>query len=109
MATKVEELVNSVNLEVARAAEQIASLKDEVRAAELLKVHEALARLEVLNIPVLLAQIATLQEQVAELKKWKEESDRRRWQVLLAIGVCVLTFTSNIVINLLLFFARKPG
>jgi hypothetical protein len=65
--------------------------------------------LDVINIPQLIAHVATLQEQVAELKKWKEESDRRRWQVLLAIGVCVLTFTSNIVINLLLFFARKPG
>ena len=109
MATKAEELIHSVQLEVTRAVEQLGHLKDEVRNAKLLEVRENLATSGVLNIPQLIAEIATLQEQVAELKKWREETERRKWQFWLGVGICAITFSANLVMNLLLFFARKPG
>jgi hypothetical protein len=109
VATKTEELIASVQVEVARALTQLESLKDEVRKADLIDVRESLAPLAVLNIPALLSQVATLQEQVTELKKWREERERRWWQFWLGVGICALTFTLNFAMNLVLFFARKPG
>ncbi|MBY0458790.1 MAG: hypothetical protein K2V38_15745, partial [Gemmataceae bacterium] len=50
-------------------------------------------------------EVATLQEQVAELKKWREESERRRWQLVVGVFLAVLTFSANLVAS----FLRKPG
>ena len=47
--------------------------------------------------------------QQAESKKREEENDRRRWQFWLGVGVVVITFVANLTINLVMFFARKPG
>lgn len=107
--TKAEELLSSVQLELARAIAQIESLKAEVRQADLPAIRDALAKLDVLNPAALLTKIATLEEQVAELKKWREERDRRGWQFWLGVGICGLTFTANLVMNFLLYLSRKPG
>ena len=109
MATKAEELIASLQLDLARAVAQLDGLQDQVQKADLIGVRESLAKLGVLNIPALIAQIATLQEQVAELKKWREEYERKRWQFWLGVGICGVTFTANLVMNFLLFIARKPG
>ncbi len=99
MATKTEELIHS--------------LQTEVKDADLVELRVRLAaldsRLNVVDFPTLIAQIASLQEQVFELKKWREERERRAWQFWLGVGVCALTFAANLVMNLLLYFARKPG
>lgn len=68
MATKTEELITTVQLEVARAVTQLDGLREEVQKADLIGLRESLEKVGVLDIPVLIAQIATLQEQVAELK-----------------------------------------
>ena len=113
MATKTEELLHSLQTELTRVVSVVEGLQTQVRDAEMGKLREHIAvfnaRLADLSLPVLLAQIATLQEQVAELKKWKEERERRWWQFWLGVGICSLTFTANLVMNLVLFFARKPG
>lgn len=103
--TKTEELINNIQLEVARALNQLDGLKEEVKKADLIKVRDSLSKLEVLNATVLLAQIATLQEQVTELKKWREESERRRWQLVAGVFLAVLAFSANLIVN----FVRKPN
>lgn len=105
MATKVEELVKSVQLEVARGLPRLDGLEDAVRKADLIEVRENLARLDAIQVPTLLANIATLQEQVAELKKWREESERRRWQLVVGVFLAVLAFSANLIVN----FVRKPN
>lgn len=110
---EMAELIAELRGELGILRAELESLNTAFDRPEYLRVRERIAKIEsllaVVDPTALIRKVATLEEQVAELKKWKEESDRRRWQVLLAVGVCVLTFTSNIVINLLLFFARKPG
>lgn len=105
MATKMEELMKSVQLELARALTRLDGLSEEVQKAEIARIRESLAKLEDINATVLLAQVATLHEQVAELKKWKEETERRRWQMVVGVFLCVLTFSANLIVNLV----RKPG
>jgi capsule polysaccharide export protein KpsE/RkpR len=98
-------------LEVLRA--QFDLIRREIDKPEFGQLRDRITKIEsllaVIDPSGLVKKVATFEEQVAEFKKWREESDRRRWQVLLAVGVCVLTFTSNIVTNLLLYFSRKPG
>jgi chromosome segregation ATPase len=54
-------------------------------------------------------RLAVLESQHAELKKQVEEKDRRWWQFWVGVSAIGLTFIANLVINLLMFFARKPG
>src|SRR5437763_3273538 len=67
------------------------------------------AELERTDLVRLLERLAVLESQVAEIKKRQEETDRRWWQFWLAVGVVVLTFTTNLTIQARLFFTRKPG
>ena len=107
------ELIRELQLEIAKLIVQINGLKDEVRTAGLTDLREKLAKFEERLSSVdwinFVTQLATLQEQVSELKKWRDERDRRQWQFWLGVGICGLTFTANLVVNLLIFFARKPG
>jgi hypothetical protein len=79
---------------VTRIVQRLDSLQDEVKSAELAKVRERLAVLESL---------------LAELKKQFEERDRRWWQFWVGVSAIGLTFVANLVMNFLLYFARKPG
>jgi hypothetical protein len=54
-------------------------------------------------------RLAVLESQHAELKKQFEEKDRRWWQFWVGVSAVGLTFVANLVVNLLLFFARKSG
>jgi hypothetical protein len=102
VATKTEELATSLQLEVARAVAQLEGLKDEVRKADLVEIRDTLMKVHthitVVDVPKLIAQFATLQEQVAELKKWRDERDRRSWQFWLGVGMCVLTLFVNLFV-----------
>lgn len=88
------EMIRELQIETARLLQRLDSLEDEVSRADLLQARE---------------RLAVLESQIAELKKQFEENDRRRWQFWLGVGVVVITFVANLTINLLMFFAKKPG
>ena len=95
MATKTEELIQNVQLEVTRIVAELDAMKHEVRAADLIQLRERLAKLDALlglvNFTELISRIATLEEQITDHKKWREESDRRRWQTQLLFFGSLLT------------------
>ena len=107
MATKTEELIQNVQLEVTRIVAELDAMKHEVRAADLIQLRERLAKLDALlglvNFTELISRIATLEEQNVELKRWREESDRRRWQTQLLFFGSLLT----LAIQLTMLFLKK--
>ena len=109
MATKTEELIQNVQLEVTRIVAELDAMKHEVRAADLIQLRERLAKLDALlglvNFTDLISRIATLEEQNVELKRWREESDRRRWQTQLLFFGSLLTLD----IQLTVLFLKKLG
>ena len=113
MASKVEDLIHTIQVEVAKIIANLDGVKNELGRGDFTEIRERISKLEALlsvaDFRELLTRIATLEEQNAELKKWKDERDRRNWQFWLGIGMCVFTFTANIVIQLVMFFARKPA
>lgn len=101
------ELIRELQLEVSRLTEQLSALKEEVRKAELLDTRDRLTKLEAmlatLNVPAVLVQLGVLQEQLSELKKWREETERRRVQTNMVFLGCILT----LVIQIVLVFIKK--
>jgi hypothetical protein len=89
-------------VEVTKLIAELKGLREEVRQAELLSIRDRLTKLEsvlgTLDIPALLVQIGVLQEQIAELRKWREEADRRRWQVLMLFAGSLLTLLVQIAL-----------
>lgn len=85
----------------------------ELQRPEVSQFRERLTKFEsllaVIDPATLVRKIATLEEQVAELKKWREEKDRRWWQFWVGAGLVGVTFVANLVIQFILLFARKPG
>ena len=51
----------------------------------------------------LISRLATAEEQLSELKKWRDESDRRRWQTQLLFFGSLLT----LAIQLTVLFLKK--
>ena len=102
MATKTEELIQNVQLEVTRIVAELDAMKHEVRAADLIQLRERLAKLDALlglvNFTERISRIATLEEQNVELKRWREESDRRRWQTQLLFFGSLLTLASQLTV-----------
>jgi chromosome segregation ATPase len=47
------------------------------------------------------AQLAVLEQQVADLKKAAEESDRKRWMLVVAVIGSFLTLAANLVLSFL--------
>jgi predicted nuclease with TOPRIM domain len=52
-------------------------------------------------------RLAVLEAQHAELKKQFDEKDRRWWQFWVGVGLVGVTFVANLVIQLVLLFSRK--
>lgn len=96
------ELIRDLQVEVTKLVGRLDGLKDEVRRMESLSPGDRLTKLEsalgTLDISALLVQLGVLQEQIAELRKWREESDRRRWQVALLFGGSLLTLLVQIAL-----------
>lgn len=116
--TKTEELINTVQCEVTRLLAVHQGLRDEVEAANLIEIRERQAvmdaalgdlRKRVEDAERRNERLAVLESQFAELKKQFEEKDRRWWQFWVGVSVVGFTFVANLVIQLLLFFSRKPG
>src|SRR5581483_8614336 len=110
MASKLEELINTVQREVTRLVTLHQDLRGEVDAANLIEIRERQAVLDS-TIAELKKRaeeaerrgerLAILESQFSELKKQFEEKDRRSWQFWLGVGVVVITFVANLTINLL--------
>lgn len=102
MATKTEELIHELQIELTRLLAVLNTLQTEVRDADLRAVRERIRHIEsllaVIDVPKVLTRVATLEEQVAELKKWREERDRRNWQFWLGVGMVVFTLFVNLFV-----------
>jgi len=114
----LSELTGELQRELFTLKTQVSVLQQEVDHAELVKLLERVAVLEAV-VPDLKRRLdeaerrnerlAVLESQVTELRKQFDEKDRRWWQFWVGVSAIGLTFVANLVINLLLFFARKPG
>ncbi len=118
MATKTEELINTVHREVTRLVEMHQALRDEVDAAKLIELRESQAVLEAAVVELKKwreehdrrgERLAVLESQFAEFKKQFEEKDRRWWQFWIGAGLVGFTFVANLIIQFVLLFSRKPG
>ncbi|VTT96379.1 unnamed protein product [Gemmataceae bacterium] len=101
------EAVRDLQIELNKLISHVDGIKDEIRRASLLEIRERLTKLEptleTLDIPAVLVQLGVLQEQIAELKKWRDESARRVFQVGLLFGGSLLTLG----IQLAVLFLKK--
>lgn len=88
------DLIRELQLELTRVVERLDSLREQVSKADLMRITE---------------RLAVLESQLAELKKQFEERDRRWWQFWVGVSAIGITFVANLVVNLLMFFARKPS
>ncbi len=77
------------------AHKQIAEMRAEVDAR--------ISGLDKLNLLELRERLAVLEDRVAELRKSKEEADRRRWQFVVLFVGGLLTLAINLVVS----FVRK--
>jgi hypothetical protein len=102
MATKTEELIHELQIELTRLLAVLNTLQTEVRDADLRAVRERIRHIEsllaVIDIPKVLTRVATLEEQVAELKKWRDERDRRNWQFWLGVGMVIFSLFVNLFV-----------
>ena len=94
MATKTEERLHELELKIVVLQELVSGLGGKLEDAKILELHK---------------NVAVLQTSLHELCEREKESDRRRWQFWLGVGVVVITFVANLTINLLMFFAKKSG
>jgi hypothetical protein len=101
------ELIRELQIEVTKLTEQITGLKEEVRTANLLGLRERFVKIEerlsVVDLTSVLTRLATLEEQVSELKKAREEIGRRMTQVGLLFFGSLLT----LAVQLVLLFLKK--
>ena len=118
MATKSEELIGKIQLEVTRIQTLVEGLQNQIEQANLTEARTSIAVVGAAVADLKKwrdefdrrgERLAVLDSQFAELKKQFEENDRRRWQFWLGVGVVVITFVANLTINLLMFFAKKPA
>ena len=67
---------------------------------DVLRLQEEAERL---NLPQLRERLAVLEDRVTELKKSKQETDRRYWQFVVLFVGGILTLAINLVVS----FVRK--
>jgi hypothetical protein len=118
MATKTEEIINVIQREITRLQTQIQGLQDEVTRANLIESRSTLAVLEAAVTELRkwrdeadrrAERLAVVESQLAELKTRFEEKDRRWWQFWVGVSAVGLTFVANLVIQLILLYSRKSG
>lgn len=118
MATKTEELINTIHREVTRLHAIHEALRSEVDAAKLIELREGQAVLEAAVSELKRRveesehrneRLAVLEAQFAEFKKQFDEKDRRWWQFWIGAGLVVCAFLANLTIQFILLFSRKPG
>lgn len=111
--TELSDLIAVLRTELEVLRKDLELLRGTFDRAEVAQLRERLAKVEsllaLLDPTALLTRVVTLEEQVTELKKWREERDRRWWQFWVGAGLVGVTFVANLVIQLILLFSRKIG
>ena len=101
------ELIREIQIETTALRGILAACDRRVDDAKLPDIRERLAKIESLldlaDFGGLISRLATAEEQLSELKKWREESDRRRWQTQLLFFGSLLT----LAIQLIVLFLKK--
>ena len=79
--------------------------KDRLEALiqDVLRLAKIESLLDLADFGGLISRLATAEEQLSELKKWRDESDRRRWQTQLLFFGSLLT----LAIQLTVLFLKK--
>ena len=88
MATKWETSIQEVQIQLAELKQRVGTFRDEIDRVNLIE---------------LIRKVAVLEQRLNELKRLKDETDRRYWQfVVLFIGGLI-----TLGINLVVSFIRK--
>jgi len=86
--TKLEQLTRQTELDLALVRKDVEAIRRDIDSANLAQLRE---------------RLAVLEDRVTELKKMREESDKRYWQfVVLFVGGLI-----TLGINLVVSFVRK--
>ncbi|MBA4064558.1 MAG: hypothetical protein C0501_12770 [Isosphaera sp.] len=100
--TELNDLIAGLRTELEVLAGEVRGLRADFDRNDLNQLRERLVKLEAVlqavNVPALLLQLGVLQEQIAELRKWREEADRRRWQVLMLFAGSLLTLLVQVAL-----------
>jgi tetrahydromethanopterin S-methyltransferase subunit G len=105
------ELIRHLQDEVVRLSAALGPLREQLERADFVQVRERLAVVEqrLAEFDAARAQferLAVIEDRLGELAKWKDEREKRNWQ-LLALGVgAVLSLLGGIVVHLVLFALR---
>lgn len=95
---ELTELVEDLQRELAQLQAELGLVQQVIDNAEMRQLRDRMAKIEALDAGAILRKVATLEEQVAELKKWREERDRRNWQFWLGVGMVVFTLFVNLFV-----------
>jgi ribosomal protein L29 len=99
---ELTQLIEELQRELARLRVALSLVQQDIERAEMHELRDRITKIEalltVLDAAAILRKIATLEEQVAELKKWREERDRRNWQFWLGVGMVVFTLFVNLFV-----------
>lgn len=113
---EMEKLIQSHRSQLEVMNKEIELLRGELERTEYTKAHDAIARLDerVKSLERLLEKmdsdskrIAVLEEKTSELKRHRDESDKRQWQfVYIFAGACASLLVTVVVQLVLAYFKR---
>jgi hypothetical protein len=105
--TELSDLIAALRTELEVLSREVSFLRTDLDRAELSQLRDRVTKLEsilqAVNVPSLLVQLGVIQEQLGELKKWRDEMGRRVMQVGLLFGGSLLT----LAIQLIILFLKK--
>jgi hypothetical protein len=113
---EMEKLVQSHRSQLAVMNKEIELLRSELERSEYTKLHDAVARMDerIKTIEKLvekqdseIKRVTALEEKTNELKRQRDESDKRQWQfVYIFAGACASLLVTVIVQLVLAYFKR---
>ena len=99
---ELTQLIEELQRELTQLRVALSLVQQDIERAEMHELRDRFTKIEallsVLDAAAVLRKVATLEEQVAELKKWREERDRRNWQFWLGVGMVVFTLFVNLFV-----------
>jgi ribosomal protein L29 len=99
---ELTQLIEELQRELTQLRVALSLVQQDIERAEMHELRDRITKIEallsVLDAAAVLRKVATLEEQVAELKKWREERDRRNWQFWLGVGMVVFTLFVNLFV-----------
>jgi ribosomal protein L29 len=99
---ELTQLIEELQRELTQLRVALSLVQQDIERAEMHELRDRITKIEallsVLDAAAVLRKVATLEEPVAELKKWREERDRRNWQFWLGVGMVVFTLFVNLFV-----------